>query len=131
MSSASLAADKQQATDWLRRGQAYESQGGPDPLAQALLCYEQSIALLRALPADEAARDLGIAHMNRGNVLQKLERLNPAVAAYDETIACLQPLAKDDAATCNSLGAAWMNRGHALQRMGTQEALALALQSHN
>jgi tetratricopeptide (TPR) repeat protein len=132
MSTARLAADRQQASDWLRRGQAFEAQGSPDTLAQALVCYEQVIALLESIPAHGAARELGIAHMNRGNVLQKQNRGDEAVRAYDAAIGCLQPLATaGDQPAINSVGAAWMNRGHALQLTGSPAALAEALRSHD
>lgn len=123
-------ADRQQAADWLRRGRAYEAQHTPDALAQALVCYDQVISVLRNLPATEAARDLGIAYMNRGNALQQLGRHGDAVQAYDDAIGCLTPLV-DDPAARNSAGAAWMNRGHALQLAATPEALAEALRSHD
>ncbi len=132
MSSVTLAADKQQATDWLRRGQAFEAGGDPGTLAQALVCYDQVIALLRTLPPADTARELAIAHMNRGNVLRQLERREDAVAAYDDAIAGLQSLTDaGDHAARNSLGAAWMNRGHALQLSASSAALAEALRSHD
>ncbi|MGH8021133.1 MAG: hypothetical protein ACREIA_23205 [Opitutaceae bacterium] len=74
---------------------------------------------------------LGIAHMNRGNVLQRLAdagAIEEAVRAYDTAIQHLETL---DSGSCNlrsyalttyalqnSIGAAWMNRGHALHRLG-------------
>jgi tetratricopeptide (TPR) repeat protein len=131
MSSATLTADKHQAAEWLRRGQAFEAGGDPGALTQALACYDQSIALLRTLPLADVARELALAHMNRGNALQKLARLPEAVAAYDHAIAGLTPLAAADPAARNSLGAAWMNRGHALQHQSSPAALAEALRSHD
>jgi hypothetical protein len=56
--------------------------------------------------------------MNRGNALQKTASTPPlrdAVRSYDEAIAILQILPLDvEPAIRNHLGAAWMNRGHAL-----------------
>jgi tetratricopeptide (TPR) repeat protein len=132
MSTARLTASRQQAADWLRRGQAFETQGSPDTLTQALVCYEQVVALLQTIPATDAVRELGIAHMNRGNALQKQGRRDEAVRAYDAAIDCLQPLATaGDQSALNSMGAAWMNRGHALQLAGSPAALAEALRSHD
>jgi len=68
-----------------------------------------------------AARDdahaQALAWMNRGNALQKIgtESLPSAIEAYNRAIAlfCTLPLPSDPALG-NHLGAAWLNRGHAL-----------------
>lgn len=110
------------AAELLRCGQAHEVHG---ELAMALTCYDDAIAALRVFTPDdvEARRALGVAWMNRGNALQKTIRgsdggerpeAGPAVAAYDEAIALLGTLPPAVAAYRNHLGAAWLNRGHAL-----------------
>ncbi len=113
----------------LRRGQAAEAQGD---LAAALQHYDAAITL--AGPAtisepSETGRLRAVAWMNRGNALQKLAMLPPAargdapagdpgpaaVSAYDEAVTLLRalPLA-ENVAYRNHLGAALLNRGHAL-----------------
>jgi tetratricopeptide (TPR) repeat protein len=107
----------------LQRGQVHESRG---EFAAALHCYDHAIVLLRAhVPVStESRRLLGVAWMNRGNAEQKRFPLPGethaqlrarAVAAYDEAIAILNALPFDQRPTLrNHLGAAWLNRGHAL-----------------
>jgi tetratricopeptide (TPR) repeat protein len=121
----------------LRRGQEHEALGTAAALADAVRCYDEAIALLRALSLEDnarARRDLGIAWMNRGNALQKhgtTGNLAEAVQAYDEAIGLLRTLAnQEDHSLRNSLGAAWMNRGLALHRQADSAALAGAVQSH-
>ncbi len=138
------------ASDLLHLGQSHESHG---ELFAALACYNRAIAHLIALaetespddaigrermPIDEfgplssshgrVGRLLAIAWMNRGNALQKFHVLRgtyseAAVAAYDQTISLLEPLAvaaPADHALRNSLGAAYLNRAGAL--LGGHEA---------
>lgn len=131
MSSDRALTDRTQASDWLRRGQALESQGSAEAVASALTCYEQAALLLRPLPAGEVARELGVAHMNRGNALQKLGRVGDSVSAYDEAIACLQAPANSDLSARNSLGAAWMNRGYVLLRETSPEARVESIRSQD
>jgi tetratricopeptide (TPR) repeat protein len=107
----------------LQRGQVHESRG---EFAAALHCYDHAIVLLRArVPVStESRRQLGVAWMNRGNAEQRRPPLPGethadlrarAVAAYDEAIAILGALPFDQRpALRNHLGAAWLNRGHAL-----------------
>ncbi len=119
---------------WLRQGQDAEARGD---LTEAIRCYSQVAALLNSEPMAATRRELGIASMNRGNALQKLgtsQSIAEAVRAYDEAIALLGESADTSAfgaAEANALGAAWMNRGHAWQRLGTPEALAEAVRSYD
>ncbi len=126
----------QAAAEWLRQGQACESQGTPESLAHAVACYDRALSLLRHLAptADPPLlRDLAVAWMNRGNALQKIAStaaLADAVTAYDEAISLLEKLpVAENPAIGNSLGAAWLNRGHALQPRGPS-AHADALRSY-
>lgn len=93
----------------LQHGQSLEAQGR---IPEALAAYDQAIAVSRS-----DARAHGVAWMNRGNALQKLDAksLGPAVEAYDRAIALFSslPVATDLGAR-NHLGSAWLNRGHAL-----------------
>ncbi|GAB1489646.1 hypothetical protein MASR2M8_20990 [Opitutaceae bacterium] len=118
----------------LTRGHARETEGALD---EALKGYDEAISILSAWPGPPPAgvcRDLGVAWMNRGNVLQKQEdpaALTDADAAYDRAITLLNllPLASDPA-FANSLGAAWLNRGRALHRQGTATAIAAAVEAY-
>src|SRR5688572_29121829 len=122
MSSNPTSPERQQASEWLRRGQMLEAKGTAESVASALTCYEQAAGLLQALSSvPEVARQLSIALMNRGNALHKLGRLDESVAAYDAAISHLKALLPADNAARNSLGAAWMNRGYVLLRQGTPE----------
>jgi tetratricopeptide (TPR) repeat protein len=95
-----------------------------DVAAQAGLCYEQGIALLRDLSLDDnqVRHDLGVLWMNRGNALQKLNTPShraEAVRSYDRAVGLLDELPiAGNAAYRNALGAGWMNRGHALRALG-------------
>lgn len=113
----------------LAAGQAHEARGISTVLAEALRYYDAAIAELRSIPGG-AARPLAIACMNRGNVLQKISAVEEAVAAYDEAIALLGALPyAEDAGLRNSLGAAWLNRGRALQLSRVPDSLAAAIRS--
>lgn len=101
----------------LQRGQSLENEGRLD---EALAAYDQALALVRVAgnaADDNTRRALGIAWMNRGNVLQRhgtAPSLADALAAYDEAIAAFRQLPLDaDPLFRNHLGAAWLNRGHA------------------
>lgn len=124
--------------DALRRGQEHEAR---TELAAALGAYEEAMTLLRRIPLahPEVRRLLGVAWMNRGNALQKQQVLrttaaatvgeasepriengdtpNPAetILAYEEAIGHFETLPFETDPLClNHLGAAWLNRGHAL-----------------
>lgn len=115
----------------LQHGQALEAAGS---FAAALIAYDRAIALWRTAvseaPSDiSLGRALGVAWMNRGNALQKLaaeqgrhgrpqeqaDARRAAVAAYDDALATFRALPWErDATLRNHLGAAALNRGHAL-----------------
>jgi tetratricopeptide (TPR) repeat protein len=113
----------QSAAAWMQQGQTLEAQGRA---AEAVRAYDEAIALLRRDPARgiEIRRQLGVAWMNRGNALQKLSwegtpesaraNLGAAASAYEESIALFRSLPLDVPLHRNHLGAACMNRGHAL-----------------
>jgi tetratricopeptide (TPR) repeat protein len=131
---------------WLQQGQALEARGN---FSAAISAYDRAIA--RAATASAAApseasshRDLGVAWMNRGNVLQKLaadherhgrkpehfEATRTAIAAYDKAIAQFVTLPiQPESAWRNHLGAAWLNRGHALLGNDNLEASAASFVS--
>lgn len=109
-----------QAAAALARGQVLEDQATPVGLAGAVRCYDEALALLRSLPADDETvrREQARASMNRGNALQRQPSSAlqaEAVRAYDEAIALLgTPPADAPDGDRNMLAAAWMNRGLAL-----------------
>ena len=118
----------------LARGHAHESAGA---LAEAVRGYDEAIGILAAWPGPPPAgvcRDLGVAWMNRGNVLQRQESpraLADADQAYERAIHLLNllPLGTDPA-FANSLGAAWLNRGRALHRGGTPASVTAAVDAY-
>jgi len=71
-----------------------------------------------------ARRGAGVAWMNRGHALMQAGQVAAALAAYEEAITLLRPLAAATRpAWSNSLGAALMNRGALLHRVhGTSRA---------
>ena len=101
----------------LQRGQDFAAR---NDLRAALACYDEAAAIARTLPTSalEARRLQGIAAMNRGNALQKTsapDSAAEAVRAYNEAIARFETLPLEETpAFRNHLGAAWLNRGHAL-----------------
>lgn len=118
----------------LARGHGLENQGALD---EALKGYDEAIGILSAWPAPlpvGACRDLGIAWMNRGNVLQRRETpeaLRAAEEAYVQAIRLLEILPLDrEPGFANSLGAAWLNRGRALHRGGNLEAVTAAADAY-
>ncbi|HEX2852390.1 MAG TPA: hypothetical protein VHO24_04060 [Opitutaceae bacterium] len=118
---------QQQAAECLQHGQSLEARGN---FPEALAAYDQAIEQRRAAPvSDEGARrQLGLAWMNRGNVLQKLGTptgVVDAIAGYDEAIAVLQTLPfATNPGFRHHLGAAWLNRGHALLLASDASSLA-------
>lgn len=128
--SVTLARSLTNATDVLHCGQRHEAHG---EFTAALTCYDDALATLRTRSLDdvETRRALGVAWMNRGNVLQKIAAsprtdehasIATAIAAYDEALALFHTLPPAVAAYRNHLGAAWLNRGHTL--LGCDDAAA-------
>lgn len=133
-------AASESAATWLRRGQAHEARGGGADLAAAAGCYQRAIAQLAppgAPVATDDRRALAIAWMNLGNVQHLLAARARSAAAFCEVATCflraielLEPLSLgDDPTWRNSLGAAWLNRGAALEECGDEARLAAALAS--
>ncbi len=106
------------------RGQSLEHSGA---IGDAITCYDRAIGLFSNEDASQRAQ-LGVAWMNRGSALQRLQdegSLPAAVQAYEKAIALLEAPAEEDEGARNSLGAAWMNRGQLQLRLGQRmEALA-------
>jgi tetratricopeptide (TPR) repeat protein len=114
------------AVVWLQRGQSLETAG----------CFEEAVAAYdRALDAAPShGRLAGLVWMNRGNALQKLaagsrdesqqrDDVAAAVFAYDEAIVRFAALRLAEPTFRNHLGAAWLNRGHALVLIGHPDAI--------
>lgn len=111
----------------LRRGHAHEAAGR---WRDALRCYDSARSLAHG---DSAAcrRARALACMNAGNVLRRLRATKEAVRAYDATIALFMGLpSAENAEICNGLGAAWTNRGCALQLARDALSLTEAVASH-
>ena len=112
------------ASDALQKGQALEARGDATSIQEAIARYDQAIAAMSENPirTSEADWQLALGWMNRGNALQKLagsENLHQSVAAYDHAIGYFEKITPRTPAThANSLGAAWLNRSHALHELG-------------
>jgi tetratricopeptide (TPR) repeat protein len=119
----------EQATALKARGHALEARGTAASLAGALHCYETALALLGPHPSEHERVRIaqGILWMNQGNARQRLAAYGPAIAAYDEALVFLP--VNDDPAVQNARGAAWLNRGRALQARGGASDPAEAIRS--
>jgi hypothetical protein len=112
------------AAAWMQQGHIAERDGDAQGCKEALRCYDGACAsLLEQLESGgpRVRHAFAIASMNRGNVLQRFadpQAIEEAIRAYDVAIQNLDTLTPGDAALRNSLGAAWMNRGQALHRLG-------------
>lgn len=140
---------------WLNEGQTLESQGDPASLQQAVKAYDHALALLRGEdPRFWKAR--AVVWMNRGNALQRVggaAAVSDAIRSYDQAIAHFEKLLGElpeaggggryatlasrlsapselDAGSLNALGAAWMNRGVALQQARDADSVRAAIDSH-
>lgn len=106
--------------------------GNEAAVKEALRAYEQAITSFRGAvdPSAEAG-----AWMNRGNLLQRIvskAATEEAVRCYDQTIALLALISAEPASTMERgvmLGAAWMNRGGANERLGGEAGRAEARRS--
>src|SRR5687767_7615089 len=65
-----------------------------------------------------------------GQSLEAEGRFGDAVEAYDRSIDGLRSFARETA-TRRTLGVCWMNRGNALQKVGSQVRLAEAVASYD
>jgi tetratricopeptide (TPR) repeat protein len=125
------------ATVWMLKGQIQERLGEETNINEALTSYDRGIALLEDVgrAGEPTQRELAGAWMNRGNCLQRTRpepRLPDAVQAYQKTIDLLEA---DRAANPkeslveSTLGAAYLNKASALQRLNTREHHKQAIQA--
>ncbi|MBX7121626.1 MAG: hypothetical protein K1X42_05800 [Opitutaceae bacterium] len=142
-----------EAGAWLREGQRLEVCGDAVSCRNAIERYDRALALLDG--ADPSARKArAIVWMNRGNASQRTGvefGFAEAIRCYDATITefehafgfpsgCggihtygklqIDAQAQFDPVMLNALGAAWMNRGVALQQTRCPENLEAAVSSH-
>jgi tetratricopeptide (TPR) repeat protein len=114
------AASHERASDWMHRGIDLLNANSPTGLEEAVRCFDQAIALRRALPSAENPRDrylLAGGWLNRGDALALLggdTHLADALQSYDEALALLRALPLDeDPLYPRRLAIAWINRGNA------------------
>lgn len=138
---------------WLFEGQRLEVCGDAEWRRNAVECYDRAMALLSgADPSTRKAR--AIVWMNRGNASQRMGvefGFAEAIRCYDAAITEFEHAfgflcgcggiqsyrelrndaqAQIDPIMLNALGAAWMNRGVALQQKRGPENLEVAVASH-
>jgi len=106
------------ASVFMKRGIALMEQATPEAAGEALSCFDDALALRRQLPIDRVpacAYGLAACWLNRADALVRLggeAQGLEAVAAFDEAIQLLQPLAAgDDSNHLRRLAIAWQNRG--------------------
>lgn len=140
---------------YLFLGQVLELQATPAQLEDALASYDLAYASASAAavsaptfpvpgssptpaptasgsddaPADSLLHARAVAQMNRGNVLQKLERPADALGAYDLALDLFQRIRAPATEFHSSLAALWLNRGAALRALSTADSLTQAIAS--
>jgi len=136
------------AEGFMMDGNRLEHKGSSDGLAGAIASYRSAFEVLSAqlpipnLPLAEAHRRLGLARMNEGNAWMKRSTqpaaegcIEKATTAYEAAIEWLEKSAAASHAVGNptalrdrnTLGAAWMNLGHALHTRGDLDGVERAL----
>ena len=123
----------QWASDWMHQGIDLLPESSAEALERAVRCFDQAIALRRALPLAEnhfLRYGLSAGWVNRGDALSRLKRegaLAEAIQSYDEALVLLKSLPlEENLLYPRRLAITWINRGIALQmdplRHGTEEA---------
>jgi hypothetical protein len=117
--------EKQQASDWMHQGIDLLNEGSAISLNRAVYCFDEAIALRRALPLSGHPRhayDLAAGWLNRADALGRLEEeasWAQAMESYDEALRLLRHLPlREDPLYPRRLAIAWINCGCLGQRMG-------------
>jgi tetratricopeptide (TPR) repeat protein len=126
----------QAASALMKRGIALLTGGAQGEVADALGCFDEALAIRRALPPNpDPWQDyvLAASWMNRGDALIRLggaANLAEAVRSFDEALAVMRNVPLDaNPLFARRLAIAWINRGLALQEQGSALALADARKS--
>ena len=110
---------------WLERGHHCAAGGHHDDLLRALACYDHARGLSTSAAGDAFdQRHLGLAWMNRGNILQQLGHpieVEAALNAYDVALATFRSIATRPG-IANTVATVHLNRGRAHQRRGDHPA---------
>lgn len=92
-----------------------------DTARQAMAACEQALRTLEGLPeSPDQSRLRAAAWMQRGQILDTAGQTAEAVRCYDQAIAAIPAESEEDGP---GLAAVHMNRGNALQRIGSPEAI--------
>jgi len=120
----------QLASDWMHRGIDLLNENSTDKLGQAIRCFDEAIALRRALPLETEPflrYGLSAGWINRGDAMTRLgdaAALAGAVESYDAALALLESLSlEDNILYPRRLAITWINRGAALQKQETANSL--------
>lgn len=109
------------AAGWLALGHQYAAQPNRSALESALACFDRARALAlsdRNSPPDW--REVGLAWMNRGNVLQQLSgdlNLVAALSAYDAALTAFAAVTHEPSMV-GTIAATHLNRSRVLQAHG-------------
>jgi len=134
----------------MAEGNRQEDVGSAEALEKAIRCYRAAFDVLHpqlavaSLPLHETRRRLGLARMNEGNAWMKRLQfpseencIQKATTAYEAAISWLEgpepgetaASTRLDARDQNTLGAAWMNLGHALHTRGDLTGIERAIRA--
>lgn len=122
-----------EASELMKRGLALMEQDDPEAVTEAVRCFDEALALRRALPYQEVPLlrfGLAACLLNRADALARLatgDTLDALLDAYDESIDIARELPMaDDPRYPRRLAIAHQNRGLTLQRHGRSEAAIAA-----
>ena len=124
------------ASHWMHRGMALAEKNSPGNLTEAVLCFDEAIALRSLLPLAEIPwfrYALSASWINRADTFARLD-LNEervfaeAIHSYDEALHLLSSLSLDDNALyVRRLAIGWIQRGAAIQNRGRTSRIGEAL----
>jgi tetratricopeptide (TPR) repeat protein len=114
-----------EASVLMKRGMALMTDPREDAAAEALACFDEALAMRRALPVDDDPKlpyGLAACWLNRAEALMRIgggPALADALTAFDEAIRLLAPLPADtDPLFARRLSVAHLNRGLVLHATG-------------
>ncbi len=109
------------AREWIECGHHFAASTRIEDLSRALLCYDRARTVCDPSESNPAPlRDLGLAWMNRGNILQQPGPHYDCVAAlnaYDQALVVFFAIPDATPDLINTIATVYLNRGRAHQRL--------------